>query len=60
MGQRWDRGRNQKISWNKWKWEYKNLKSVGHKENNPKREIHSIIGLALKKKEEEEKAQINN
>ena len=24
MGQQWDQGRNQKIPWDKWKWEHSN------------------------------------
>ena len=46
MGQQWDQGRNQKMLWNKWKWGHNNPKSVGHRESNPKREIHSITGLS--------------
>ena len=46
MGQQRDQGRNQKIPWNKWKWEHNNPKSVGHWESNPKREIHSITGIS--------------
>ena len=49
IGQQWDQGRNQKISWSKWKWG-DNAKSVGHWESNPKREIHSITGLSQKTK----------
>ena len=30
MGQQLDQGLNQKIPWNKWKWEHNNLESVGH------------------------------
>ena len=44
MGQKLNQGRNQKITWNKWKWKH-NTKSMGHRESNPKREIHSITGL---------------
>ena len=46
MGQQWDQGRNLKIPWNKWKWGYKNKKSVEHWERNPKKEIHSSTGLS--------------
>ena len=56
MSQQWDQGINQKVPWNKWKWGHSNPKSVGHRESNPKREIHSITGLSQK----QEKAQINN
>ena len=56
MGQHWDQEINQKIPWNKWKWGHNNQKSVGHKESNPKREIHSIAGLSQKTR----KAQINS
>ena len=28
MGQQWDQGRNQKIPWNKWKWEHNDPKSM--------------------------------
>ena len=56
MSQQWDQGINQKVPWNKWKWRHNNLKSVGHRESNPKREIHSMTGLSQK----QEKAQINN
>ena len=38
MGQQWDQGRNQKIPWNKCKWDHNNSKSLGHSEGNPKRE----------------------
>ena len=48
MGQKWDQGRNQKIPWNKWKCRHNNPKSVGHRESNPKKEIHSITGLFQK------------
>ena len=48
MSQQQDQGRNQKIPWNKWKWGYNNAKYVGHRENNPKREICSITGLSQK------------
>ena len=37
----WNKGRNQMIPWNKWKWEHNNPKLW----NSPKREIHSITGL---------------
>ena len=47
-GQQQDQGRNQKISWNKWKWQHNISKSVGHRESHPKREIHSITGLSHK------------
>ena len=50
MGQQRDQGRNQKIPWNKWKWEHNNPKSVGHWESNPKREIHNITGIYEEKK----------
>ena len=56
MCQQQDQGRNQKVPWNKWKWGHNNPKSVGHRESNPKREIHSMTGLSQK----QEKAQINN
>lgn len=45
MGQQWDQIRNQIIFWNKWKWEANNTKSMGHRKNSPKMEIHSIISL---------------
>ena len=45
MGQQWDQGRNQKITWNKWKWGHNNPKTDGHRESSPKREIHSNTGL---------------
>ena len=45
------KGRNQKIPWNKWKWEHNNLNSMGHGKSNPKREIHSNI----KKQEKSQK-----
>ena len=45
IGQQWDQGRNQKIPWNRWKWEHNNPKSVEHMNSSPKREIHSITGL---------------
>ena len=48
MSQKWDQGRNQKIPWNKWKWEHNNPKYVGHWESNPKREIHSNTSLSKK------------
>ena len=54
IGQQWDQGRNQKISWSKWKWG-DNAKSVGHWESNPKREIHSITILSQKKKNPKKK-----
>ena len=37
-----------KIPWNKWKGGHNNPKSLGHWENNHKREIHSITGLSQK------------
>ena len=43
--------RSKKISkdtWNKWKWGQNNPKSVGHRESNPKRDIHSITVLPKK------------
>ena len=46
MGQQLDQGRNQKIPWNKWKWEHNSLKSMGHRESNLQREIHSITVLS--------------
>ena len=46
MGQQQDKGRSQKIPWNKWKWGHNNPKSVVHWESDPKREIHSITGLS--------------
>ena len=49
MGQQWDRVRNQKISWSKWKRGHNNPNCVGHRENNPMMEIHSITGLSQKK-----------
>ena len=49
MGQQWDRVRNQKIPWNKWKWGHNNSKSVGQRECYPKREILSITGLSKEK-----------
>ena len=55
MTEQWDPGRNQKITWNKWKWGHNNPKSVGHWESNPKREIHSITGLSPKKKKQKKK-----
>ena len=48
MGQQQHQGRNQMISWNKWKWEHNNSISMGYRENDPKREIHSIISLSQK------------
>ena len=42
---------NQKIPWNKWKWEHKNPKPMGHCKRSPKREIHSIIGLSWEKQQ---------
>ena len=47
MGQQEDQGRTRKIletSEN----EHKNPKSVVHSESNPKKEIHSVTGLAQK------------
>ena len=46
MNQQWNQGRNQKISWSKWKWRHNNPKSVGHWEGTPEREIHSTTGLS--------------
>ena len=44
------RSRNKsKIPWKKWKWGHNNLKSVGHWESNPEKELHSITGLSQKK-----------
>ena len=37
-----------KIPWNKWKWGHNKPKPVGHRENNPKRDIHSITGVSQK------------
>ena len=55
MGQQWYQGRNQKILWNKWKWEHNCQKPVGHRESSPKRDFHSIIGLSQKTRESSNK-----
>ena len=63
MGQQQDQGKNQQIPWKKWKYGHNSPKSGGDWESNPKREIHSIIGLSQKqktKKKTQEKAQMNN
>ena len=39
----WYQGRNQKIPWNKWKWEYNKLTPVGHSESSLKSEIISSM-----------------
>ena len=41
---KWDQGRNQKVSQNKWKWTH-NPKPMGHSKSSPKREVHSNTGL---------------
>lgn len=46
---KWDQRRNQR-PWNKWKWEYNNPKSVEHRENSPKGEIHSLAGQSQEKR----------
>ena len=53
--EQWDQERSQKVPGNKWKWTHNNPKSLGHRESNPSREIHSITGLSQK-----QKIQINN
>ena len=55
MGQQ-DQGRNQEVPRNTRKWGQYNSKSVGHWENNPTKEIHSITSLSQKTR----KAQINS
>ena len=55
MGQQWDQGRNQKISWNKLKWGHNNPNTVGHWESNPERENHSITGLSEKQEKSSNK-----
>ena len=45
MGQQLDEGRNQILSWNKWKWTHNNLKPMGHRKGSPGREVHSNTGL---------------
>ena len=57
MGQQWDQGRNQKISWNEWKWGLNNPRSVGHWESNCKRKFIALQAYLEKKRE---KAQISN
>ena len=56
MGQKWNQGRNPKIPWNN---ENENMMTPNlwdTGESNPKREIHSIIGLT----QETNKAEIKN
>ena len=43
MCQQQDQGRNQKIPWNKWKWEHGNPKSEGYKESKPERGLSQEI-----------------
>ena len=45
MGQKWDQGKSEKVSGNKWKWTDNNLKPMGHKEGSPEREVHGNRGL---------------
>ena len=46
MGQKWDQGRNQKVSGNKWKWTHNNPKPMGH--SSPEREVYSDTSLPKK------------
>ena len=55
MGQQWDQGGNQKIPWNKWKWERKNPTSVGNRESNPTEKFLALQAYV----KEQEKAQIS-
>ena len=48
MCEKWDQGRNQKVSGNKWKWIHNNPKLMGHSEGSPEGEVHSDTGLPKK------------
>ena len=37
--------KNQKLTWDKWKWEDNDPKSMGHRKSHPKREIYSNTGI---------------
>ena len=45
MGQKWDQGKSEKVSGNKWKLTHNNTTPMGHSENSPEREVHSNTGL---------------
>ena len=48
MAQEWGQGRNQKVSWNKWKWTNNSPKPMGHSEGRNEREVQSHTGLPKK------------
>ena len=48
MGLKWDQGRNQKVSGNKWKWTHNCPKSMGHSKGRLEREVHIDTGLPKK------------
>ena len=45
-----NKGRNQKVSGNKWKWTHNNPKLMGHREGSPEKEVYSNTGLPKKNK----------
>ena len=45
MGEKWDYGRNQKVSGNKRKLTHKSPKLKGHSEGSPEREVHGNTSL---------------
>ena len=47
-GSKWDQGRNQKVSRNKWKWTHNSSKLMGYSEGSPEREVHSDTDLPKK------------
>ena len=48
MGQERDKGRNQKLSGNKWNLTHNNPKPMGHSKGSPEREVYSDTGLPKK------------
>ena len=55
ISQQWDKGRNQKVSGNKWKWIHNKPKPTGHIEDRPERKIYNNTLL-----QKTEKSQIHN
>ena len=43
-----NKGRNQKVSGNKWKWTHNNPEPMGHSKGSSEREVHSNTGLPKK------------
>ena len=39
---KWDQGRNQKVSGNKWKWTHNSPKLMEHSRGSPEREVHRL------------------